>query len=311
MPTTEVIHDEPPIASEFRARLREACAGQGDHMFVLLDGSRIQKLWIVLRELNTPHLCLFRESPKESLVHVAPFLARIPPDSDLALYLTFQDGALDAALLINAVASLEDLHRHFRRYLLMRRPNGMDVDFRFYDPRVLGPFLKSSTPEERSTFFAPIQSFFTYDAAATQEKGTLTLRTIPMPPPPPAGTLLRPPDATSKFQLRPEHEAELSSDVLQRYNARCIAYLRERHTERLEKIDDAGMLVLIARAMEEGKAIGLTSSLDVTRLCQVLLLGFTDEHRARLKAVDYMKRQEALRVLRDELTSKTQEARVG
>lgn len=311
MPTTEPVQQEPPIAAEFRARLREACAGDGDRMFVLLDGARIPKLWIVLRELKTPHLCLFRESPKESLVHVAPFLARIPPDSDLALYLTFQHGALEASLLLTAAASLEDLHRHFRRYLLMRRPGGMDVYFRFYDPRVLGPFLKSSTPEERSLFYGPVQSFFTYDAAATEEKGKLTLRNIAAPPPLPAGTASRPPDATNKFQLREEHEAELSRDLLDRYNNRCIAYLRERHSERLAKIDDAGIRVLIARAMEEGKAIGLTASLDVTRLSEVLLIGFTEEHKARLRSAVHAKRQEVLRTLRDELIAQSREARVG
>src|SRR5947208_7828979 len=124
MPTTDETRLEPPITSEFRARLREACGANGRRMFVLLDGARIEKLWVVLKELPAEHLCLFRESPKESLVHVAPFLAQLDPESDLAIYLTFQDGALDGALLVVADASMEDLHRHFRRYLMIRDSEG-------------------------------------------------------------------------------------------------------------------------------------------------------------------------------------------
>jgi hypothetical protein len=306
MPTTDVAaapFSEPPATSQFRARLSQACGGDGQRMFVLLDGARIQKLWAVLRELRSEHLCLFRESPKESLAHVAPYIARLQPDSDLALYLTFQDGALDTALFFTADANLEDLHRHFRRFLNIRDSEGKEVYFRFYDARVLGPFLKICTPEEKAAFFGSIREFLIFDPEETEAKKTVTLKKIGSND----GRIVveRFPDAKRKFQLRPEHDAEFSRDVLERYMRRCVEYLRERHPERLAKADDEKIHVLIRRAQEVGKPLGLTSGLDVTRLSEVVLIGFTEELRARLRSIEPRKRSDALRVLRDELTAGT------
>lgn len=41
----------------------------------------------------------------------------------------------------------------------MRLPEGREVYFRYYDPRVLRLFLPTCTPEEINTFFGPVACF--------------------------------------------------------------------------------------------------------------------------------------------------------
>jgi len=47
---------------------------------------------------------------------------------------------------------LEALRKHFRRFLKVLDPNGKELLFRFYDPRVLPDFLSTTTPDEAKTF---------------------------------------------------------------------------------------------------------------------------------------------------------------
>ncbi|MBC7927584.1 MAG: DUF4123 domain-containing protein, partial [Bryobacteraceae bacterium] len=54
---------------------------------------------------------------------------------------------------------LETLRRHLRRFLVVRDPQGSQLMFRYYDPRVLRVYLPTCTTEELQTVFGPVESF--------------------------------------------------------------------------------------------------------------------------------------------------------
>jgi len=70
MPTTEPGapsgFDGPPRAKQLREALRLSRPSPECGLYALLDGARIPKLWVMLRELKVAHACLFRESPKKT-----------------------------------------------------------------------------------------------------------------------------------------------------------------------------------------------------------------------------------------------------
>jgi hypothetical protein len=62
-------------------------------------------------------------------------------------------------VFLTSDASLKDLRAHFRNFLMVKLPDGKQVYFRFYDPKVLRLFLPTCLPKETDEFFGPTKQF--------------------------------------------------------------------------------------------------------------------------------------------------------
>lgn len=300
--------DLPPV-SQLRSALSAACRSDDRGLFVLLDGARVPGLAAILRELRVPHWCLFRESPKENLAHLAPFLAHCQIQGDLPFWLATDEPALEGALFAVAGGGVEELYRHLRRFLLVVDSAGKENYLRFYDPRVLQPFLASSTEAEKRQFFGPIQSFLAHDAEASQTGGSAVLREWRAPRAMPAESPAHPPSATSKFRLSRAHEAEFSRDSMERYDRRCTGFLRSRYSGALAGKTDADVSDLIREAKTLGPALGLPSGRDIAIVSELLVLGFSPEMRSKVLQIPHRDRPRAIQLLRDRLASTAVRAR--
>ncbi|MCG7851384.1 MAG: DUF4123 domain-containing protein, partial [Methanosarcinaceae archaeon] len=58
---------------------------------------------------------------------------------------------------------LRTVRRHFRRFLMVKDPEGKQIYFRYYDPRVLNVFLPTCNSEELSVVFGPVSSYIMED----------------------------------------------------------------------------------------------------------------------------------------------------
>lgn len=58
---------------------------------------------------------------------------------------------------------MEQLRTHFQQFISVLDPDGEEVYFRFYDPRVLPDYLSLCTREEVDIFFSPVRCFYLYD----------------------------------------------------------------------------------------------------------------------------------------------------
>jgi len=58
-----------------------------------------------------------------------------------------------------AKATSTELWRHFRRYLVLKLPDGDKCQFRFYDPRLLPIYLYGCEDWELKKFFGPVRGF--------------------------------------------------------------------------------------------------------------------------------------------------------
>jgi hypothetical protein len=293
MLTTDGASPELPAVAELREQLEAACGGAGRSLFVLLDGARIPKLRVMLQQLAVEHRPLFRPSPREDLSHVTPFVARCTPRSDLSTWLALDPTVLEAAVFLVADADLEELHDHLRRFLLVEDPRRGDRYLRFYDPRVLPPFLSASDDSEKRQFFGPISCFLAYDTAGRE----LCRWNVPVPGA--EESPARPPSATAKFRLRAEHEAAFVRDAMDRYDRRCVAYLRGRYPERLREKPDDEIRAVVDRAKALGGAFGCRAGRDTTVLAELLVIGLDEDSRQRLQGFPVEDRSAALPRLRD------------
>src|SRR5512140_2233253 len=68
-------------------------------------------------------------------------------------------------IYLTSAASLPDLRKHFRHFLMaeIEGEGGKSFYFRFYDPRVLRTYLPTCTIDELRQFFGPVGSFLVED----------------------------------------------------------------------------------------------------------------------------------------------------
>lgn len=132
--------------------------------FCLLDAARMGDAMDQAKSLeDTQHLCLYKGSAEEKFSHVAPYLFSTQ-HSTIAEWLFAEGWGQSWGVFVIAETNLDQLHRHFRRFLRIKTESGQQLYFRFYDPRVLRLFLPTCTQTQLLDFFGPIRYFLVEDS---------------------------------------------------------------------------------------------------------------------------------------------------
>jgi hypothetical protein len=99
-----------------------------------------------------------------NLAAVGPYLLCLG-DSDAVFDWIWENFWGDAwGIFLWSDASAELVWAHFRRHVLARTTDGERLVFRFYDPRILLPFLPTCDAGQLRDFFGPVQRFMLEDA---------------------------------------------------------------------------------------------------------------------------------------------------
>ena len=133
----------------------------------LLDAARMGFTMETARQLNPVHESLYRGRSEEVLDSIAPYLFQYELRSGFDTWLQENYGDSWGVGVISD-APMEVLHKHFRKFLLVKTDNGKEMYFRFYDPRVLRVFLPSCDAIQLAEFFGPVQQFSVEDPAQKQ-----------------------------------------------------------------------------------------------------------------------------------------------
>lgn len=109
---------------------------------------------IDLVRASPSHLCLFKgKNIAPEVMATAPWLVRLDADGQ-ALAVWQQHGRdKNWGIMVCSALPINELQRHFRRFLQAKLPDGTVVLFRFYDPRVFSTYMPAATPEERAPWF--------------------------------------------------------------------------------------------------------------------------------------------------------------
>ena len=140
------------------------------YVYVVLDACDAPVVPAKARSLGEDRaISLYKGTAQEDYWAIAPYLCH----ADKALLGWIQETLWKDPWGVVAVstADLSAVRAHFRKFLIVQSPEGEYWYFRFYDPRVLPVFLESSTPEELTQFFGPIQAY----AVASPDEPALRL----------------------------------------------------------------------------------------------------------------------------------------
>lgn len=138
----------------------------GGKLFAILDACDEPAVVKKCDELGDRAVSLYRGSAEEEYKHVAPYLVR--SDDDLIDWIVKTIWTHPWGIFSYAEASFEDVRTHFRRFLKAELPDGREMLFRFYDPRVLPTYLDSCEPSELRDFYGPARAFGVSSAGAPE-----------------------------------------------------------------------------------------------------------------------------------------------
>jgi pSer/pThr/pTyr-binding forkhead associated (FHA) protein len=148
----------PPPAPR-QARLQDLLAKDFQPLYTLLDAAREPSVLKVILESKEQYQSLYEGAQGSQLAHFAPYLVRVPQKSSLLDTLVHQAWSKSWGVFLTCDMVLKDLRTHFRHFLTVKLPDGQQVYFRYYDPRVLRLFLPTCLPEEINQFFGPVKQF--------------------------------------------------------------------------------------------------------------------------------------------------------
>ena len=127
--------------------------------YAVLDGAACEELLPLLEEHDPDHCCLYAVDLDDDVEEVAPYLIRLEADHPFTVWLLEAIGHKPWGIFCKAPSTLRELRKHFRQFLIVKGPDGENLYFRFYDPRVLATFLPTCSTEQVEDMFGPVAAF--------------------------------------------------------------------------------------------------------------------------------------------------------
>lgn len=130
---------------------------------ILLDAARMGLAMQEAKEKNPAHDSLYRGRSEESMSEVAPYIFQFDAKADFGKWYMEKGWGDSWGVMLRSPLPLQELHKHFRKFLLVKTEDGQELYFRFYDPRVLRIFLPTCDKEQVTEFFGFINYFLMED----------------------------------------------------------------------------------------------------------------------------------------------------
>lgn len=131
--------------------------------FVLIDGALWKSDLDKAKNENKTFRSLYRGEMAESLAKNAPYLFEVEAGGRFEKWIKEQDPVERRVTWLQSDATLDELRKHLRRFLRMKKEDGGMIYFRFYDPLVLTVVLPHLTEPQRKEFFKEINHIYIED----------------------------------------------------------------------------------------------------------------------------------------------------
>ncbi|MDR0332282.1 MAG: DUF4123 domain-containing protein [Dysgonamonadaceae bacterium] len=133
--------------------------------YVLIDGALWGNDLRKAKQKNKNRCSLYKGATGKELDSAAPYLFCVEADSEFEKWVKEQDPAKRHVMWLHSSVTLEELRKHFRRFLRMKNEKGTYIYFRFYSPRVFNCVFPHLTEVQRCDFFKEINYILTEDSS--------------------------------------------------------------------------------------------------------------------------------------------------
>lgn len=149
----------PAVATTPQDRLLPLMRRELQPLFAILDAARDIRILALLVHHKEECQSLYEGPEGATLAQVAPYLVRLAPDSKLMEALVKEGWGKSWGVYFTCAGEFQEIRRHLRHFLQVKLPDGEQVYFRFYDPRVMRIFLPTCVAPEVTQFFGPIKRY--------------------------------------------------------------------------------------------------------------------------------------------------------
>jgi hypothetical protein len=234
---------------------------ESGYVFAIVDACSNSKAVVnKAQELGQRAISLFQGTRFEEYWAVAPYLFAV----DRAL-LEWLDGTLrqpDWGILVFSKATCDELCKHLQCFFNVVLPNGYRYFFRYYDPRVLEPYLAGSQPAQLQSFFGPIRGFglfgeeqkiWVYEiGSASQQSPGSPLQT---------GSLRH---------IRPEQFQALTEAARSSFAAKIITHVKQFFPEHVQAVGADGTTQLVQYGIAKAAHYGISAEPDLFRVMKLV-----------------------------------------
>ncbi len=140
-----------------------------ERVYTVLDGASVPNIVQSLADFNAESICLYRGELDPELEQVAPYLVLLSPDTKLTDWVLSGIGHHWGIFAISK-ASMKDMRKHFRTFLMVYDPNNEPMYFRYYDPRVLRVFLPTCDDKGKKDVFGVVDRYYVEDETGSELK---------------------------------------------------------------------------------------------------------------------------------------------
>ncbi len=130
------------------------------HTYAVMDGASVPDLPNKLHQLKPPNFCLYRGELPADLVYVAPYLVYLQPEHPFTDWVLTECWGKHWCIFAQSPTSITGMRKHFRLLLTVQDESGKPMLFRFYDPRVLSPYLITCNGDELGSLFGGVKYYF-------------------------------------------------------------------------------------------------------------------------------------------------------
>jgi len=142
-----------------RALVRTQADARPARVWAVVDAARDPRIDAAVREPGARGICLYGDDVPLALTRAAPWLVPMPPESTFGATFATMGRGRAWGVVTRSAADRQVVAHHFTTLLRAVLPDGREVLFRFYDPRVLRAYLPSCTPDELQQVFGPCDGF--------------------------------------------------------------------------------------------------------------------------------------------------------
>src|SRR5262245_27699117 len=101
----------------------------GHWLYAILDGARDPNIVEQLCAMRPEFDSLYRGRAEQTLWEVAPYLVRLERGREFERWLLGECWGKSCGVFLTSTADLTKLHRHFRRFLIVKGPKGESLYF--------------------------------------------------------------------------------------------------------------------------------------------------------------------------------------
>ncbi len=154
------VHQGPaPELGTLHDRVLRVLRQQAQPLYALLDAARDPQVLALLVNSREESQTLYEGPQGEAMADFGPFLVKLPKESAFLETLVHEGWGKSWGVYLTCEEPFKEVRKHFRHFLMVKYPDGNQVYFRFYDPRVLRVFLPVCNAEETKQIFGPVRSF--------------------------------------------------------------------------------------------------------------------------------------------------------